>query len=79
MARWHAKAVDQGVIKVLMTSPSSDPEALRAHATSARENKLPEKRINDPNDPLKIVIVRDMWLTGFDAPCLHTLYVDKPM
>lgn len=76
---WHAKAVDQGVIKVIMTSPASDPEALRAHATSAQEKKLLEKRIKDPNDPLKIVIVRDMWLTGFDAPCLHTLYVDKPM
>ncbi len=76
---WHAKAVDQGVIKVIMTSPASDPEALRAHATSPQEKKLLEKRIKDPNDPLKIVIVRDMWLTGFDAPCLHTLYVDKPM
>lgn len=76
---WHTKAVDQGVIKVIMTSPASDPEALRAHATSAQEKKLLEKRIKDPNDPLKIVIVRDMWLTGFDAPCLHTLYVDKPM
>lgn len=76
---WHAKEVDQGVIKVIMTSPASDPESLRAHATSAQEKKLLEKRIKDPNDPLKIVIVRDMWLTGFDAPCLHTLYVDKPM
>ena len=76
---WHAKAVDQGVIKVIMTSPASDPEALRAHATSTQEKKLLEKRIKDPSDPLKIVIVRDMWLTGFDAPCLHTLYVDKPM
>lgn len=76
---WHAKEVDQGVIKVIMTSPASDPSSLRAHATSAQEKKLLEKRIKDPNDPLKIVIVRDMWLTGFDAPCLHTLYVDKPM
>lgn len=76
---WHAKEVDQGVIKVIMTSPASDPPGLRAHATSPQEKKLLEKRIKDPNDPLKLVIVRDMWLTGFDAPCLHTLYVDKPM
>lgn len=76
---WHAKEVDQGVIKVIMTSPASDPPSLRAHATSPQEKKLLEKRIKDPNDPLKLVIVRDMWLTGFDAPCLHTLYVDKPM
>ncbi len=76
---WHNKDINQGVIKVVMTSPASDPPALRAHATSAQEKKLLEKRIKDPDDPLKLVIVRDMWLTGFDAPCLHTLYVDKPM
>ena len=76
---WHAKEIDQGIIKVVMTSPASDPPALRAHATSPQEKKLLEKRIKDPDDPLKLVIVRDMWLTGFDAPCLHTLYVDKPM
>jgi len=76
---WHAKEIHQGVIKVVMTSPASDPPSLRAHATSPQEKKLLEKRIKDPNDPLKLVIVRDMWLTGFDAPCLHTLYVDKPM
>ena len=76
---WHAKEIDQGVIKVVMTSPASDPPSLRAHATTAQEKKLLEKRIKDPDDPLRLVIVRDMWLTGFDAPCLHTLYVDKPM
>ena len=76
---WHAKEIDQGVIKVVMTSPASDPPTLRAHATTAQEKKLLEKRIKDPDDPLRLVIVRDMWLTGFDAPCLHTLYVDKPM
>ena len=76
---WHAKEIDQGVIKVVMTSPASDLPALRAHATTAQEKKLLEKRIKDPDDPLRLVIVRDMWLTGFDAPCLHTLYVDKPM
>lgn len=76
---WHNADIDKGVIKVVMTSPASDPPALRAHATSAQEKKLLEKRIKDPDDPLKLVIVRDMWLTGFDAPCLHTLYADKPM
>ena len=76
---WHSKDVSQGVIKVVMTSPASDPPTLRAHATSPQEKKLLEKRIKDPEDPLRLVIVRDMWLTGFDAPCLHTLYVDKPM
>ena len=76
---WHSTDINQGVIKVVMTSPASDSPALRAHATSAQEKKLLEKRIKDPDDPLKLVIVRDMWLTGFDAPCLHTLYVDKPM
>ncbi|WP_031596083.1 type I restriction endonuclease subunit R [Ferrovum myxofaciens] len=76
---WHAKDIDKGGIKVVMTSPASDPSALRVHATTPQEKKLLEKRIKDPDDPLKLVIVRDMWLTGFDAPCLHTLYVDKPM
>ena len=76
---WHAKEIDQGIIKVVMTSPASDPPSLRTHATSLQEKKLLEKRIKDPEDPLRLVIVRDMWLTGFDAPCLHTLYVDKPM
>lgn len=76
---WHSQDINQGIIKIVMTSPASDPTSLRAHATTAQEKKLLEKRIKDPNDPLKLVIVRDMWLTGFDAPCLHTLYVDKPM
>jgi type I restriction enzyme R subunit len=62
-----------------MTSPSNDPEHLRRHATGRQEKKQLERRLKDPDDPLKLVIVRDMWLTGFDAPPLHTLYVDKPM
>ncbi len=76
---WHSDDIHKGVIKVVMTSPSSDSAELRAHATSATEKKLLEKRLKDPDDELKLVIVRDMWLTGFDAPCLHTLYDDKPM
>ena len=76
---WHDPDITRGVIKVVMTSPASDPPELRVHATSAAQKKLLERRLKDPDDPLKLVIVRDMWLTGFDAPSLHTLYVDKPM
>lgn len=76
---WHHEDIDKGVIKVVMTSMSSDSPDLRIHATTYGEKKLLEKRLKDPDDPLKLVIVRDMWLTGFDAPCLHTLYIDKPM
>lgn len=76
---WHDEALDKGAIKVIMTSPSNDPGELRRHATSRQEKKQLERRLKDPEDPLKLVIVRDMWLTGFDAPPLHTLYVDKPM
>jgi type I restriction enzyme R subunit len=76
---WHDPDLNKGVIKIVMTSPASDPPELRAHALSATQKKTLEKRLKDPDDPLKLVIVRDMWLTGFDAPSLHTLYVDKPM
>jgi type I restriction enzyme R subunit len=70
---------DQGALKVVMTGAASDPEALRPHIRSKGRRERLAERFRDPKDPLKIVIVRDMWLTGFDAPCLHTLYVDKPM
>ena len=76
---WHADDLDKGVIKVVMYSPTSDRPGVRRHATTRGQKKELEKRLKDPADPLKLVIVRDMWLTGFDAPCLHTLYVDKPM
>jgi type I restriction enzyme R subunit len=62
-----------------MTGSASDKALLRPHIYSAQTKKRLEKRFKDPHDPLKLVIVRDMWLTGFDAPCVHTLYVDKPM
>ncbi len=62
-----------------MTSSSSDPEDFQPHRTDKKERKLLEKRFKDEDDSLEIVIVRDMWLTGFDAPPVHTLYVDKPM
>lgn len=76
---WHDDALDKGVIKIIMTSPASDPPELRRHATTRQQKKTLEKRLKDAADPLKLVIVRDMWLTGFDAPPLNTLYVDKPM
>ena len=76
---WHGDSIDAGAIKVVMTGSASDPELLRPHVTNKREKKTLEKRFKAPEDSLRLVIVRDMWLTGFDAPCCHTMYVDKPM
>jgi len=76
---WHDPDPEQGAIKVVMTGSASDKALLRPHIYSAQVKKRLEKRFKDPADPLRLVIVRDMWLTGFDAPCVHTLYVDKPM
>jgi type I restriction enzyme R subunit len=76
---WHDTDIEKGVIKVVMTGSASDAETLRAHVTTKRQKKRLEKRFKNPADPLRLVIVRDMWLTGFDAPCCHTMYVDKPM
>jgi type I restriction enzyme R subunit len=76
---WHDEDPEKGAIKVVMTGSASDKALLRPHIYSGQVKKRLEKRFKDPNDPLQIVIVRDMWLTGFDAPCVHTLYVDKPM
>jgi type I restriction enzyme, R subunit len=78
---WHSDDDEQGVLKIVMTGAPSDPEGWQAHIgkrPKARREEL-AKRVKDPSDPLKLVIVRDMWLTGFDAPSLHTMYVDKPM
>ena len=76
---WHNDDLRKGVIKVVMTTSSSDgPAIAKHHTTKADRHKLAE-RMKDPEDELKMVIVRDMWLTGFDVPCLHTLYIDKPM
>jgi type I restriction enzyme R subunit len=78
---WHSDDDDQGALKIVMTGAASDPEGWQAHIgkrPKARRELL-AKRAKDPNDPLKLVIVRDMWLTGFDAPSMHTMYVDKPM
>lgn len=76
---WHDEDPEKGAIKVIMTGSASDKALLRPHIYSGQLKKRLEKRFKDPLDPLKLVIVRDMWLTGFDAPCVHTLYVDKPM
>ncbi|MDR3454597.1 MAG: type I restriction endonuclease subunit R [Rhodoferax sp.] len=76
---WHDADPEKGAIKVIMTGSASDKALLRPHIYSAQTKKRLEKRFKDPTDPLRLVIVRDMWLTGFDAPCVHTLYVDKPM
>jgi type I restriction enzyme, R subunit len=77
---WDDQDFGKGVIKVVMTGSSSDdPDSFQRHLMTKSVRKMVEKRFKDPNDPLGIVIVRDMWLTGFDVPCLHTMYVDKPM
>lgn len=76
---WHDEDPEKGAIKIVMTGSASDKALLRAHIYDGKTKKRLEKRFKDPSDELKLVIVRDMWLTGFDAPCVHTLYVDKPM
>ncbi len=76
---WHNKDLSKGAIKVVMTSSSSDPENWQIHSTTKQDRKFIGDRFKDESDELKLVIVRDMWLTGFDVPCLHTMYVDKPM
>jgi len=76
---WPDDDPEKGVIKIVMTGSASDKALLRPHIYSGQTKKRLEKRFKDPADPLRLVIVRDMWLTGFDAPSVHTLYVDKPM
>ena len=76
---WHSDDDDRGVIKIVMTGAASDPQQWQRHIGGKARRELLAKRIKDPDDALKLAIVRDMWLTGFDAPSLHTMYVDKPM
>ncbi len=76
---WHNTDLDKGAIKVIMTSSTDDPEIFQPHHTTKNQRKDLATRMKDTNDELKLVIVRDMWLTGFDAPSMHTLYVDKKM
>jgi len=76
---WHGDGDDAGSIKVVMTGSASDPLAMQPHIRNKPRRESLAGRFRDPSDPFRIVIVRDMWLTGFDAPSLHTMYVDKPM
>jgi len=76
---WHDAADDKGMLKVVMTGSASDPVEWQQHIRNKSKREDLAKRFKDPKDGFKIVIVRDMWLTGFDAPCLHTMYLDKPM
>jgi type I restriction enzyme R subunit len=76
---WHSDDDETGTIKVVMTGSSSDALHMQPHIRNKPRRKAIGERLKNPTDSLKLVIVRDMWLTGFDAPCLHTLYVDKPM
>lgn len=76
---WHNDDLNKGAIKVIMTASSSDGEKMAKHHTSKQQRRTLANRMKDADDELKLVIVRDMWLTGFDAPSMHTLYIDKPM
>lgn len=76
---WHSADDNAGAIKIVMTGAASDPQEWQQHIGNKARRDLLAKRARDPKDPLKLVIVRDMWLTGFDAPCMHTMYIDKPM
>lgn len=77
--QWHSDDDADGTIKIVMTGSASDPQEWQPHIGGKARRDLLAKRAKDPNDSLKLVIVRDMWLTGFDAPSMHTMYVDKPM
>lgn len=76
---WHSDDLNKGVIKVVMTSASSDGPKISKHHTTKEQRRTLAERMKNPDDELQLVIVRDMWLTGFDAPSMHTLYIDKPM
>ncbi|MFN8437441.1 MAG: type I restriction endonuclease subunit R [Cytophagales bacterium] len=77
--QWHSEDDTKGTIKVIMTGSSADIKEFQPHLRNKAQRKAIGERLKDENDGLKIVLVRDMWLTGFDAPVLNTLYVDKPM
>ena len=76
---WHSADDAQGRIKIVMTGSAMDAAAWQPHIRNKAGREALALRFKDPADPLEIVIVRDMWLTGFDVPCLHTMYIDKPM
>jgi len=76
---WHDNDIKKGAIKVVITSSSADGPDIAKHHTTKEQRRVLAERMKDPEDELKLVIVCDMWLTGFDVPCLHTMYLDKPM
>jgi len=76
---WHHDDLDKGMLKVVMTSAASDGPKMVKHHTNKEQRRALADRMRDPTDELKLVIVRDMWLTGFDVPSLHSMYIDKPM
>lgn len=76
---WHSDDPNKGAIKIVMTGSAADKGKMQPHIYDKKTKKLFEKRYKDTDDELQLVIVRDMWLTGFDAPCCHTMYIDKPM
>ena len=76
---WHSEDDDSGGLKIVMTGAASDPKDWQQHVGGKARRELLAKRAKDPEDPLKLVIVRDMWLTGFDSPSMHTMYIDKSM
>ena len=76
---WHSDDLNSGKIKVVMTASASDEGNLVKHHTNKKNRQVLAQRLKDPTNDLELVIVCDMWLTGFDAPCLHTMYIDKPM
>ena len=73
---WHSDEDGAGEVKVVMTGAAQDPAEYQPHIRSKARMETLRTRYRDPSDPFKLVIVRDMWLTGFDAPCMHTLYTD---
>ena len=76
---WHSDDDEKGVLKIVMSGSASDRAEWQPHIRSKPRREAMAKRFKDPDDPMKVVIVRDMWLTGFDCPSMHTMYIDKPM
>jgi type I restriction enzyme R subunit len=77
--KWHSDDDKEGAIKIVMTGNATDPVDWQSHIRNKQRREAIAERFKNPDDPLELVIVRDMWLTGFDVPCLHTMYVDKYM
>jgi type I restriction enzyme R subunit len=77
--KWHSDDDKEGAIKIVMTGNATDPVDWQSHIRNKPRREAIAERFKNPDDPLELVIVRDMWLTGFDVPCLHTMYVDKYM